>query len=599
MRKSGSKRFRSVLVPVLFLISAISVLGQEQTQVYQGCTTADEYFYPGNKTFINNNRNGEWELLSIDRAQTSDSRFLFTFRPNSGGIIHGENIIFTAFMFGMDDKSYFVPNPSPYPNQPAEEFRLNSPAPLSRLNLKRYSQIPADDGALLNWNEDFLTSITQSGEWYVIYQKEEDFNLPTNVERYIVPLRPEQLPTGNAPVAVDARLFPQNFLYRNNEVVYRSPQDAPPPLKKSYVKKLSALEFDTDDLEIGRYWFTLQRNTTVGGQTCPKTTPPVMIEIKRREVNYAPKVKIDIHGKECEQKTITVYASDDNNRPGDPLNPQTITLSWTITNKLTGVVVKSNRVTFTSAEYSTNISTADIPLGNYAIEVKAKDGFAEYDVDGVFANTDLDIKCRGAGIVYFQFDEPFESTTRLIKFDPAYYTDPESWVAFNDRVKVKNQCKLSEGRYPGSEFPLFYSLLSLTPPPIYEDTNTRALGRIIAELKNNNEYDLFIYGYADFRNSPDYNRSLVNRRLQVVQEYLERNGITRDRLKSLTVDNFSDLRAQNCNPLACDEPRRHDRRVELFYYVNLEPKPPVYPPSPCPENALIPNSAIFEWETGE
>lgn len=449
----------------------------------------------------------------------------------------------------------------------------------------------------------------------IYYKANEDFTKQINGDKYLLPLPPGD---NGKP---DAWLIPYTYYYLGENMVFRVPPPPEPDPRQSIkvnVRKLSGLEFDTDDLDYGFYWFTLQGTAVVNERqnpdNCTKTTPPVLIEIVRRLEyrNYQPTVSVKVAGEYCYQKTITVEAGDRNNEPNDPLNPQMITLSWKITNKTTGAVVKSDKVTFTSATYNVNIPTGDIKLGNYTVEADVDDGRLKNSTRGGLDNTDLDLKCKGAGIAYFQFDEPFDSEKRKIRFNAGYYTNPEDWVAVNTRVKVKNQCKNSQGLYPEQEFPDFYETFfgkGTTPFPV--ENNTEKLKRIIDTLIANPNYRIIIRGYADFRNSDDYNVALVERRLQVVKNYLESRSkelgspITNERYTLIRnlYDSKSRCKYEGDFKNSCYVERRQDRRVELIYYADAftveQLGIPEYAPSGCDPNAMLVNLDEIEWEADE
>ena len=104
------------------------------------------------------------------------------------------------------------------------------------LSLKRNSQIPAEEGAVLNWDETIMSGIEPTGDWYVIYQGDEDFVLPplkirmeTNM---ILPkdisflcsrtnCRRRRGDRGQRAVISSKRYS------LDNETIYKSPQDAP------------------------------------------------------------------------------------------------------------------------------------------------------------------------------------------------------------------------------------------------------------------------------------------------------------------------------------------------------------------------------------
>ena len=332
-----------------------------------------------------------------------------------------------------------------------------------------------------------------------------------------------------------------------------------------------------------------------------------MIEIvPPTDVNYAPKVSVKIDGEDCDQKNITVDASDRNNEPGDRLNPQTITLSWKIKNKSNGFVIKSDTVTFTTDTYRTNISTEGIPLGNYIIEAYVTDNFLNDNASGGFANEDLNIKCKGAGIAYFQFDEPYDGR---VSYKPGDYTNPEYWVAVNRFTKVKNQCTVGQGLYPESEFAEFYQKFKIDTPASV-DTNKDKLDKILNVLIANPNYKILIYGYADFRNLTNYNVPLVNRRMEVVRNYLRTEsaklGQPIDDSRYTLIQNQYDSVARCSGDYykdSCFVERRQDRRVELIYYADSytidELNLPKYAQSKCDPNAMLINNDEIEWETVE
>ena len=250
--KKFINRYSAVLA-VAFLVLGLSasIFAQEDTQIYQGCSESP-YIYEGGNTYIWKMVDGKRKLVKIDRAQTGDSRMVFTFQPSGADRKGGK----TSFEPG--EKIYFLTN----------KFGGD-------VNVSRKSQLAEEDFAPFNWNETILGSVGQTGDWYVIYQKADDFIVSPNAERYISPIK--EFPADRA------SLQPQNIFSFDGATIYASPDTAPVPASvKSTVIKLNGLEFDTTGMPYGKYWFTLQTNAVFSGQTpstCPKTPPPVMIEI--------------------------------------------------------------------------------------------------------------------------------------------------------------------------------------------------------------------------------------------------------------------------------------------------------------------------------
>jgi hypothetical protein len=568
----------ALTVTIMLLSLSASIFGQENTQIVQGCS-ASPYLYPPDRTYIYEMINGQRKLVKIDRIDTGDSRFVFTFRPNSVAVIQGDKITFTTNTFAGD------------------------------VNLQRKSQLAEEDFAPLNWNETILGNVGQTGDWYVIYQKAEDFIVPADAERYLVPVK--NLPADSAEMSVF--LQPQN-LYSFGGVTVPTPASV-----NSVVKRLNGLTLDTKDMKEGKYWFTLQSNAVFPGQTgspCAKTTPPVLIEIKPYippVYNTSPTVKITkIYGEGCVQRTITADVHDDDNMPGSKLKQQNLSLTWRIINSKGVEVKRIDKRLGTNPDYTESI-TENLTPGRYTVYAEVEDDFKPEKGKGSDYREFI-IECANAGVVYFQFDEPFDSPDRNAPYKLSNYFNPESWIAYNGRVKVKNQCTIGEGFYPRGEFEQFYTKSENPIPPLVDtgsgtrtQSNTDKLNAIIDALGTNSDYKIHLAGYADFRNSEAYNRRLVERRLQVVKNYLftevkKKYGveIADYRFTNEMRANNSDLLARSCDVDACYEGRRHDRRVELIYYTTENPFAlPNYDPSPCPVNALIPNGSMFEWEMTE
>lgn len=560
-----------IIIILLFLGLTSSVFGQ--TQIYSGCT-GNSYNYPPN-TYIYKTIDGKRQLVPINRALTGEGKFVFTFSLENGEIYEGDTI----------------------------KFKTQT-APIKILKDRR-STLPEENFALLNWDETPLANVKQTGDWYAIYQKADDFVLPPNSERYLLPIRTEDLPSNSR--TIDAQIVPPNFFYFNNNLIAGTIANE---LKvKSTVQKLSGMEFDTTNLTPGLYWFTLQSTAVFEGQSpgqCAKTTPPVLIKIQKKpDPNSPPWINITITGNDCEQRVITAEMGDKDNEPDSKVPPQTLTLTWRILNNEGVEVKRIDKTLGKNPRYTEMITTEDLTPGDYTITATIKDETVTNSKKETFASKDLTLECSGAGIVYFQFDEPYNSEKRNIRFKPEKYTDPESWVAFYGRT---SQCKLNEdGLYPNSEFSLFYQELKEKLMPIKR--NTDKLEAIIDIMIKNSDYKLHFAGYADFRNSEDYNTDLVERRLLVVKNYIKRRAMEKQRgIKNPVVvdesrftserrENNADILAQTCALRACDEGRKHDRRVELIYYTTARPpKLPVYKYSTCPQNAMNMKNGEIELE---
>ncbi len=359
------------------------------------------------------------------------------------------------------------------------------------------------------------------------------------------------------------------------------------------------LIFDTEGMPEGYHWVTLQGNVTFAGETpCAKTTPPVLIEIRKvyptptsTPTPTPPTVKLSVEGSRCELRTLTAVAEDKDNEPNSGLPPQTLILNWALMDD------KGNKYDFqktpignpTDARYIEQANSINLKPGNYNVKVTVS--------DGKYTATDYRnfvVQCAGAGIVYFQFDEPYKPKNGI--FNVKKYDEPDSWIVF---FKRKSQCRNEVGLYPSSEFSLFYTMLQLPIPPIDENTrqtvsNKDKLIQIANTLKDNPNLRLYVAGYADFKASDSHNYPLAGRRIEVVKRYLERLGVEKDRLDGAVVRNLSDSKAQSCYQDACLDSRRHDRRVELYFYTVEKPTPPDYPNSSCPVNANLIINSLYE-----
>lgn len=450
----------------------------------------------------------------------------------------------------------------------------------------------------------FIPSLKKesTGDLYAIYYSvpESAVKPPININNYILPFSP--LPTSEK---ATPRFRPYNFYYFKNGLELISPsntKDDMPP-KEVKVLKLNDLEMDTSNLEEGFYWFTLQGsavfNPSQNSDRCPKTTPPVLIEIRKKTYNNPPWVTIrQIPGIGCEQRVITADLSDKDNEPESKVEHQTLSINWKILNNKGVIVQQVKKVLGKDARYTDTITAENLTPGTYSVEATVSDTKDEKSDSKNFT-----LECSDAGIVYFQFDEPYDSPKRNIRFNPANYQNPEDWVAFNGR---RNQCRITDGLYPTSEFPLFYQQLFPQKPLSPVETNTYKLDAIIAIMVKNPEYKLHFAGYADFRNSEDYNTNLVKHRLLVVKNYIKRRALEQNividdnRFTSEPRENNADTLAQYCYPDACDEHRKYDRRVELIYYTTKNPpKVPTYDATTCPSNAVIINSDDIELEGEE
>lgn len=112
-------------------------------------------------------------------------------------------------------------------------------------------------------------------------------------------------------------------------------------------------------------------------------------------------------------------------------------------------------------------------------------------------------------------DKPF---TPPAKPEPVVITQVE-----RDTVYIENIQK-TDTLIPTPEIYFDTALFNIKPE--FEDE----LQTFITALKHNQEFSVEIYGYADKRNSADYNRTLSLNRAKAVKEYLVNNGIKDTRL---------------------------------------------------------------------
>lgn len=523
MEKLMNKYFAKIVIAALFLISSAAVFGQ-------GCGEgANVFSYQGRSVYLPVIVNGKKKYVKVKRAVT------------------GERVL-------------NIPEPLPI------EFQFTFKPQKVRVEKRKVGDKYA--GELI-----FEPSTTQTGDLYAIYHK-ADLNSDNSFSPgvFILPL---SQPTDGA----KARPRPFTFYYDfDGNLIGASPPgvtSSNPWEKEVRVRKLtSGLTMDVSDMEDGFYWFTLQGMSVINSQQnpdrCSKTTPPVLVEIRTiyddpPPPDHKPTVEITspITGDACQQKIITAVAKDDDNLPGSPYAPQTLRLTWEIRNKQSGAIVE-RRITPvgspTNPVYTEKAETINLLPGDYTVKVTVTDGKYTASDDDKFDTT-----CSGAGIVYIQFDEPYQplkDATRGIPFNYDPYREPNDWGIYRSR---RGQCRSGKVR-PDGEFLPFYNTGYATLPSSVEE-NKDKLDRIGNILKNDPEIMLYVLGYADFRNDLTYNKYLVDRRNGAVMKYLKDNyGVTEDRLVGGKAINNSNESAISRDEDPCSDGRMHDRRVELIYF---------------------------------
>ncbi|CAN5206767.1 hypothetical protein BH10ACI1_BH10ACI1_19990 [soil metagenome] len=528
MKKTINKNTLKLIMAILILAVSSSIIVKAQTdfvreedRINKGCT-ADEWdlSFDGSNTSIYEVINNKKVYTKVDRAITSERRMAFTFYPESVSVRQGNLIKFIT------------------------------------------------SGAVVPNN-------TMHAIYYYAGKTSEEAGKKGN---YLLPVCPENLPSNSQ--TMDVGLIPPAKYFLDNTEVKRIPIGASEGgTISSNVVKLNRMELDTADMPPGFYWFTLQTTATVqttnimGGQfysqQFAKTSPPVMIEVVNGTDN-PPTVEItNIVKENCEQRIITANIEDKDNLPDSKIPAQNLTVTW----KIDGQVV-STKLLGKNPKYTDSITTEKLSNGNHTVEVIVTDG--KYTVpDSKTFTIDCIPEGKGAGIIYFQFAEPYKSETRRIYFNIEDYLNPESWVEFYSNSRGI-QCKKE---YPSTEFTPFYDYWRQyfdIPIPAMS-RNTDKLDEIIRELKKNPNYNLDILGYADFKASYKYNVKLVDRRLAVVMRYLVDNGISENRLTSARVENKSNTQARSREKDNCKDSRRQDRRVELVYYTGVKrPELPSY-----------------------
>lgn len=505
-------KVKNLMVGLIFAL----VLGFTHTIFGQGCSgDVWEYSSSANQTYIYKNIGGKLVLVQIDRANTSENRMAIRFKTQSVRVEKGKNIQF---------------------------------------------EVETD------------TAVT--GAWYAIYHKAtEDFTKPINANNYLLPLAPNELSGENG--QVNAQRIPPSRYYLDDRLIDTSPDTeiltTPIP---SYYAKLSNLQLNTANLAPGLYWFTLQTDAVYNGQTpnqCAKTTPPVLIEITppptpTPKFNIPPTIEPESNIVDCDFPTIKATAKDEDNKPNSGKTPQTLSIIWNITdskgNKYNYKVINSGNPN--SEEYFEQIEIEGLLPEVFYIKVKAFDG-KDYSQE---KTTTLDVKCKIAKRIYFQFAIPYESLRGGV-FKLSDYLIPDSWT--NNRRGTR--CSPA---YPNYEYPLSNN-------EVFALTNKDKLDEIVQILKSNKDYRLEILGFADKEKSKGYdNTALGWRRVKVVRQYLvnelRKTGNDTNVFTGDVVENsLGDTTAESNDDDPCEERRRHDRRVDLIYYVGSErPKISIY-----------------------
>lgn len=556
--------YRIAICAVLILISSISIFSQRRydpkvPQVVEGCServtdipeTPPHYVYDDPNIPI---------LRQVDKVETGFSRFTFTFRPNQVRIEQKQLLKFTLYPYGQ------------------ELGNVND------LFVVRHSGVPAEKGAVLNWDQSRFASVKASGTWYAIFNSAGEYLQPVDTNK-------SDVDSMRNPVT--------HFSYHGNPAIPGAGNAMP-----SRVRPLTpGLELDTSNIAPGTYWVTLQGEADFGNQKCQKTTPPVLIQVvepTRPRLN----VTASANAKDCEYVTADGY---DKPTPGyvtatakldyEYLKREDITLSWEIKDPK-GKTLNDNDYVKSDNGMTVTVNK-DLQEGKYTFTATASADAHGYKLEEKDTGDAIYNDCRlrsgsAAGIVYFQFAIPFPEEKRK----PFDSRDPESWTGGDPRLR-ENPANPSSMPYPEGHFLMFFEKTNSERPS--EDmtrSNTRMLDQISDSLEKYPTYRLKIYGYADYKKRRGYdNDALGWRRVNAVIDYLadkyaethpgsDVEQFKKDRLIGgvvLIKESLGDTKARTCDPYNWLEKRRWDRRTEILYLApGDDVSPPDYGMNPCP-----------------
>lgn len=408
----------------------------------------------------------------------------------------------------------------------------------------------------VEWPDGRLT-----GDLYAIYSPAG----PPRHDMYLMPVAESGLPTGSG--SINAVINPLNYYFHDGA---RPKPDPAPPIP-STIARLQDSRLDTDNMPLGKYWFTLQSAIQYpnGGGTCHKTSSIVLIEIVPPPP--VPDFKIAVKA-----GTVSCQSIFANARIYDLkyAREEDISIRWELT-------PANNNLETSDNNRSASVRKGLIPETMYTFRAIGRlrtTGLERDAYDPVRYTCVVDKPA--AGIVYFQFEVPDKKKADLM----IVAADPESWT-WGPRGK-------NADKYPTAHFSSFFNFYRQDVPAITDTANTDQLKVIVEKLREFPGYSLKIFGYADFQRTGTYsNDELSERRVKAALNYIRNRyqeiygeDISSRLSYQVVTKAFGDSRAQTCEPYKWNDQRRWDRRAEMLYTPDPNVGPPDYEPAKdCPQ----------------
>ncbi|HEX9929677.1 MAG TPA: hypothetical protein VGB02_14180 [Pyrinomonadaceae bacterium] len=643
---------------------------EENPEVIQGCFKTAEIdseinsknikdIYSAKKIFIwsQPDERGKSKPLPVNIIKPSNSNFVFTFKPEQVFVTvnkteeNKKGLLLKVFPFGREAKF----------EQPALENsealnNLKSPT-LAEFEEKRknpnyrqfkISEVREEKHQPLYWDQKYLKDVKFTGvmraiireakinpttklpdnfditettnekgeKIYIFNEKWSEFFLPIEsienhpkIARPFLPTRfyykdekADTPPNLISPLDYDNRKQPESLNIKQITELKPITQNESNDKSKLY-------ELNTFGLDTGFYWVTLQGNVTFSnGESCEKTTPPVLIEV--RPPPTPPTVALSPPTQDV------IY-----NVPKDEVTRAAIkaTISGKPPFKLTWYSSSSDKIDVSNCNKNglTDYESECIPViyknklrHSETIEVTA----SVIDENGT-GNCSDNNKCAElkiiiilptgtAGVTFFGFATP----NIKVNSDSPENSEPENWT--KDITKQTRP----DGPYPSensADYSAFYEEYKKIfkegeVPPIVGNYNRDTIKRVAKKLIEYPELNLYIYGYADIEKTCGYdNNKLAQWRINVVLDALKKeidNQSADPKIRETAKNRINDRGILNCgdrsycgnrNALSDNRknkwanPRRWDRRVELHYTeldksLSLEGQPAacVQPPRP-------------------
>ncbi len=124
------------------------------------------------------------------------------------------------------------------------------------------------------------------------------------------------------------------------------------------------------------------------------------------------------------------------------------------------------------------------------------------------------------------------------------------------------------------------------------DSELEKLQELLGTLSLNEDYHLEIHGYADLVGEPEYNKNLSLRRSLVVQEYLIKNGIAKNRMETFGHGQRASYKADGTD-------LGYDRNRTVEFNVIIPHRIQDNPPTPEPDSGLQQDESIQDSKIHE